>query len=925
MARFCASLRERTDLTALSMADIYQNPTIRDLAAMMDTTAPAPAQPPPRQPPEQPHVAAPVPATATARGRTVEYVLCGLLQLLLFLGVVYLGAQVALGYRWVAHAGGPLDLYRRGLVYGCGVYGYLCVLPLLAKWALIGRWKPREIRVWSLPYVRFWTVKTLVRASPMALFTGSPLYAWHLRMLGAKIGKGAVIFSRAPLCTDLLRIGAGTIIRENCAMSGYRADAGVIRTGTITLGDDVFVGDQTVLDIDTRMGDRSQLGHASSLHASQTVPEGEAWHGCPARRTDADYMPVPPARCGTLRRFAYAFTQLFVLLAISLPLAAMALTVLFTRFPVLDEVLGPHPEGLASPGFYLDALLLSTVLFFGGALTGLLVVVTVPRLLTLLVRRDRVYPLYGIHYWAQTAIKRATNAKFYTDLFGDSSYIVPYLRALGYRFARPIVQTGTNFGTELSHHSPYLTTVGSGTMVSDGLSIMNADFSSTSFRVSRVTIGARNFFGNAIAFPAGARVGDNVLLGTKVAVPVGGPLRENVGLLGSPCFEIPRSVRRDHGPEHLDKTLDRTLDKTGESHRRLAAKNRHNLTTMGLFLLVKWFGSTVVITLWLLAEEVPQGRRALGIVAAVLATLLFGVGYAVLVERAVTRFRPLSPQLCSIYDPYFRWHERLWKLGAPAPFSGTPFKNLIWRLLGVRIGHRVFDDGCAVPEKTLVTIGDDATLNAGSVIQCHSLEEGIFKSDRTTVGAGCTLGVESFVHYGVTMGQGATLDADSFLMKGEQVPPQARWRGNPAGQGVPRSAAGGQGDAGAAQQQARHGHGVQRLPDRQPRHDRGDRGDQEEQGGDPGRRGAPQHQVQQHERADGVDQHHPAERGAERRPVRHPRRLGQQRQRAERDGGGEELRGGARPDVHGRDEPLLVEGAQAQAEQARRAQRHPER
>jgi non-ribosomal peptide synthetase-like protein len=160
---------------------------------------------------------------------------------------------------------------------------------------------------------------------------------------------------------------------------------------------------------------------------------------------------------------------------------------------------------------------------------------------------------------------------------------------------------------------------------------------------------------------------------------------------------------------------------------------------------------------------------------------VFGVGYAALVERAFTRFRSLRPRLCSIYDPYFWWHERLWKLGAPAPFNGTPFKNVIWRLLGVRIGHRVFDDGCAVPEKTLVTIGDDATLNAGSVIQCHSLEEGIFKSDRTTLGAGCTLGVESFVHYGVTMGEGATLDADSFLMKGEQVPSKARWRGNPAG------------------------------------------------------------------------------------------------------------------------------------------------
>ena len=71
-------------------------------------------------------------------------------------------------------------------------------------------------------------------------------------------------------------------------------------------------------------------------------------------------------------------------------------------------------------------------------------------------------------------------------------------------------------------------------------------------------------------------------------------------------------------------------------------------------------------------------------------------------------------------------------------------------------------------------------LNAGSKIQCHSQEDGTFKSDRTAIGAGCTLGVGALVHYGVTMGDGAVLAADSFLMKGEEVPPHARWGGNPA-------------------------------------------------------------------------------------------------------------------------------------------------
>ena len=73
-------------------------------------------------------------------------------------------------------------------------------------------------------------------------------------------------------------------------------------------------------------------------------------------------------------------------------------------------------------------------------------------------------------------------------------------------------------------------------------------------------------------------------------------------------------------------------------------------------------------------------------------------------------------------------------------FNGTPFKALAWRLLGVRVGRRLFDDGGGMAEKNLVTIGDDVTLNAGAWIQCHSQEDYAFKSDRSAIGSGCTVG-----------------------------------------------------------------------------------------------------------------------------------------------------------------------------------------
>lgn len=749
MARFCARLRTQKEWATTSMRDIYLYPTVAQLALHLrgpEEVAPA----------DEP--------TLTHRASNLAYWTCGAAQLLFY--VVYSYVSLWLlneGLNWTYDKlDEPFQLYLRCALLSGGVFFGMSGFAVAMKWLLIGRWKVETFPIWGWRYYRFWVVQTLIRTAPVVLFRGSPLYSLYLRLLGARLGRNTAIECQSvPVCTDLISIGANSILRKETIILGYRAQAGYIHTGRLTIGRDAFVGVGSTIDIDTSIGDRAQLGHASALQRGQHIPNDEHWHGSPAVQTTADYCKVSSIPLSKLRRISYEAIQLFLLFVVVTPLP-----LLFHSF--WQNVSDDHHEtiGIVAIG--------TTITLFGYIAVALLLALVLPRAFSLVLKPDRTYPLYGVHFWLQSVVEVCANSRVLNLLFGDSSAIVHYIRALGWKLNK-VVQTGSNFGTNQQQDNPLLCEIGSKTMVSDGLFMINSHKSASAFRLSHTKVGERNYFGNNIFYPPDGCIGDNCLLGTKVMVPIDGTLRENVGLLGSPSFEIPRMVKRD-------KEL---IQGFSDEDRRtcLPRKNRHNLVTVLLFLATQWAMLFVTIAIWDRALNYYTEWAAVALFAAVFLTGAITIPFYAFVERASLGFRKLQPRMTTIYDIAFWRHERHWKL-ADSPivhlFAGTPFRPMILRMLGVKVGRRVYDGGCTLTERSLVEIGDDATLNEGSVLQAHSLEEGAFKSDLIRIGNGCTLGPAAFVHYGVIMGDGSMADIDTFVMKGEVLEPNSIWRGNPA-------------------------------------------------------------------------------------------------------------------------------------------------
>ena len=413
------------------------------------------------------------------------------------------------------------------------------------------------------------------------------------------------------------------------------------------------------------------------------------------------------------------------------------------------------------------------VLLIGMLILRLILASAVSRMLNTFLKPNKEYPLFGFHYFVHRLLCATSNSAWLNVLFGDSSYIIGYLKLIGYRLNK-VVQTGANFGLDQMHESPFHCNIGTGSMVSDGLYMSNAEVSSSSFRIGEVVIGEGTYLGNNIFYPTGGKTGRNVLLASKVMIPIDGVVRENAGLLGSPCFEIPRCVDRDKKVAALSKA---------KREKGLRRKNDYNRQSMDYCILSSWAYLFVLLFVSYATLVYDPELGNLSLLSCAGFMFFFTVGYWIFVERLSLRFGKLEARTVNLYDPYYFYHERHWKFCAnkiTQIFAGTPLKNLTSMLLGVNIGRRVFDDGANLYDKTLIQIGDHSNLNGGCVLQGHSLEGGVFKSAPVRIGLGCTILCGAFVHYDVDMGDCVTLGANAFLMKGEAPSAGTVWEGNPA-------------------------------------------------------------------------------------------------------------------------------------------------
>ncbi len=110
----------------------------------------------------------------------------------------------------------------------------------------------------------------------------------------------------------------------------------------------------------------------------------------------------------------------------------------------------------------------------------------------------------------------------------------------------------------------------------------------------------------------------------------------------------------------------------------------------------------------------------------------------------------------------------------------TPFSNLLFRLLGAKLGKNVQFNSKYVFDASLLEIGDNTVVGGGAIIDCHMVEHGRLKLKKVRIGKNVTLGSHCTIMPGCEIGDKAMIGASAVLLKDTKVEPRDVWFGIPA-------------------------------------------------------------------------------------------------------------------------------------------------
>ncbi|MBV8161570.1 MAG: amino acid adenylation domain-containing protein, partial [Acidimicrobiia bacterium] len=697
-AKVVSSLRER--YPSVGVADVYEHPRLRDLAARLDALSPAAEH--------VAHVARPSLAWTLGQLAGVLVVLAQRAPTLVIGVLAYndlthvrFGPQVSwiwLGLAWVVLASPPS---RAGMV--------MLARRLLLTDLAPGRYPRHGWLAW-----RLWFVERLSDISPVDNLAGTPWAPAYARLFGVHVGDNVHLATLPPV-TGLVSIGAGATIETGVDLHGWWVDGGDLEVGRIDIGPGARIGARSVLMPGACVGEGADVEAGAVVTGS--VPPGERWEGSPARPA-AGQQQWPPRPARRPSRRWRAMYGLGLAGETILPLLAMAPGL------VLVDRWAPSSSAPATWGWEVVRLAPALAALF--ILCEVAVIAVCYRAAARWLKPGW-HPEGGAVSWAgwftESLVARSFSTLF--PLYG-SVYARPFLGLLGVRLG---------VGAEVSHSASInpLVTFGDISFAADDVSFLTAKGGNGWVHVRPIAVGGGSFLGNSAVVPGGGEVGDRALVGVLSTAPSNVP--DDTSWFGAPAIELAR-VPTDADPART----------TNPPRSLVLARAAVELVRI---LLPTSMSIALLTAVWVVLDA--TGRAAgFPAMAALAPIVLVGAG---LVATSATvaakwalmgRYRPGR----HLFWSAFVWRDEIinscqeqlaagWLLSSAL---ATPIMTWYLRAMGADVGRNVWFETLAITEFDVVALGDDVVVNRTAVVETHLVHDRVLRIGPTQLGPGATLG-----------------------------------------------------------------------------------------------------------------------------------------------------------------------------------------
>ncbi len=742
-ATLVSRLRER--YPTIAVADVYQRPTLRALAAHLDASTPV-------EPADAESVTVPRTKAATTLAQfailTVAQTIGGL-RWVLGLAVLHNVANLLFGHPLAVPV--PWWTVIVGYLLLASAPGRVLVLMLGTRLLRIGISPGRHPRGGRV-HMQLWACERLAGVFGIRSLGGTRWAALYARAIGCRVGPNVDLRTTVPI-TGWATLGADCAIEPGADLAGWWIDRATLHIGPIHVGERARVGGRSTLLPGAHVGDDAVVEPGTCV--AGRIPHGEVWAGSPAECVGIadDTWPAPVRR----RSWWWALVYTVSLFGFGwLPLLAAVPGLVLLGYAVRNDTTLPalawHVLAVAPVGTLVSVLAYATLLA-----------------LTIRLLSRAITP--GFHKVDSRAGWSAWLVETFAD--GARSVLFPFyaglitpfwLRRLGATVGRR-VEASTVTGI------PKLMTAADGSFLADDTQLAPYEVGGGWMRLGQASVGERSFVGNSGIVSPGHAVPDHSLIAVLSNAPA--HARPHTSWMGRPPMQLPRVA------ESVDAA--RTFD---PPRRLVLARAVIESLRVLPWLITAAIGLGVLYTVELIRTSYGWGTAiaACGLVllaAGIVAALITTAAKWVLVGRFTESAHPLWSSFVwrnELFDVFYE------EMGVPlfaGPFLGTPVFNAWARTLGVKIGKGVWLESHWLPETDLIRLDDGVTINRGCVLQTHLFHDRLMRISGVYMGAGSSLGPHSITLPGTSIGAGTGIGAGSLVMRGEHVPAGSRWAGNP--------------------------------------------------------------------------------------------------------------------------------------------------